>query len=35
MRYIKKYLFFKFDRKLLNIFKCYSNNIYTSLTFIL
>jgi len=35
MEYIKKYLIFKFDRKLLNVFKCYPNSIYDLLTFIL
>nr|DAN93910.1 MAG TPA: hypothetical protein [Caudoviricetes sp.] len=35
MEYIKKYLIFKFDRKLLTIFKRYSNSIYNLLTFIL
>ena len=35
MVYIKKYLIFKFDRKLLNVFKYYSNSIYNLLTLIL
>ena len=35
MEYIKKYLIFKFDRKLLTIFKRCSNNIYDLLELIL
>lgn len=33
--YIKKYLFFKFDRKLLNVFKYYSNSICEPLILII
>nr|DAU18142.1 MAG TPA: hypothetical protein [Caudoviricetes sp.] len=35
MEYIKKYLIFKFDRKLLTIFKRYSNSICEPLILII
>lgn len=35
MQYIKKYLIFKFDRKLLTTFRYYSNSVYEPLKLIL